>query len=599
MKSLLSKSIVASLFLSVAACGPALDNAIDLGPNGPFASQHSEAPKNQMQADSEIGIYGLSEGELISALSENPDLQYRQVNKAHGLYTLKGVSEAQAQQLFPGRITMKNDFEQNHAVDFGKSPQLLARELLQSATLHDFAIKREKLNRCNFDHPEKPTVDLVTSNSNLDLDTELQQLEVGEVIELDANGSSPHPDHESDIKIGMIVQPPTGSKIEAAVTLEGKLEFTLDSVGVFEVLTIVQDSRDVCEVKVNRFGATSNSAYNGPSTEPIENNLSQFKHLIELQAAKSWEISTGEGVVVAVVDSGVNYNHPHLRNNIYINEAEIEGNGIDDDGNGMIDDRYGYDLHNQDPFGFDDYGHGSHVAGLIAAETFGLAKNAKILPVKAGGITGLDRMTLIGSVLYAADSGADIINMSFGAYARVNNYRFVMEYLEQKGALAVAAAGNGHPSTGFGVNIDAIGMYPAADPSDNILSIAAKDSFNMLAPYSNYGVTTVDMTAPGGLGPDDFIMSAFAENAEGFLIQGMMGTSMAAPIAAGVAAQVLAINPDFTPAEVIEILEESGKSVEGLENFVKTGKTLQALAAVELAVQKLQAKGGSLKIADF
>jgi hypothetical protein len=145
MKSLLSKSIVASLFLSVAACGPALDNAIDLGPNGPFASQHSEAPKNQMQADSEIGIYGLSEGELISALSENPDLQYRQVNKAHGLYTLKGVSEAQAQQLFPGRITMKNDFEQNHAVDFGKSPQLLARELLQSATLHDFAIKREKL----------------------------------------------------------------------------------------------------------------------------------------------------------------------------------------------------------------------------------------------------------------------------------------------------------------------------------------------------------------------------------------------------------------------------------------------------------------------
>jgi subtilisin family serine protease len=100
-------------------------------------------------------------------------------------------------------------------------------------------------------------------------------------------------------------------------------------------------------------------------------------------------------------------------------------------------------------------------------------------------------------------------------------------------------------------------------------------------------------------GPDDFIMSAFAENAEGFLIQGMMGTSMAAPIAAGVAAQVLAINPDFTPAEVIEILEESGKSVEGLEYFVKTGKTLQALAAVELAVQKLQAKGGSLKIADF
>ncbi|NQY99725.1 MAG: S8 family serine peptidase [Bdellovibrionales bacterium] len=595
MKSLLSKSITAASLLGLTACGV----GADLGPLTAFEAQKSIAPTNQAQAESEIGIYGLAEAELASALATHPSLQYREVNKAHGLYTLKGLSREQVEQLFPDHLTIQNDFVANQNLNLDKSPQLLAQELIGSARFSEVEIKREKLNRCNFDDPNKPIVKLTTEVSVLDLDSEIQQLEVGQRIQLDANGSEPNANHDSPVKIGMIVQPPTGSKVEAQVTLEGKLEFTLDSVGVFEVLTIVQDERDVCEVKVNRFGATSNAKYVGPTKKATENNLGEFKHLVELQARAAWEISTGEGVVVAVVDSGVNYNHPHLRNNIFINEGEIADNGIDDDGNGMVDDRYGYDLHDQDPYGFDDYGHGSHVAGLIASETFGMAKDAKIIPVKAGGLTGLDRMTLIGSVFYAADAGAEIINMSFGAYARVNSYRFVMEYLEEKGVLAVAASGNGHPSTGFGVNIDTIGMYPAADQSENILSIAAKDSFNMLSPYSNYGVNSVDMTAPGGLGPDDFIMSATAENAEGIMIQGMMGTSMAAPIAAGVAAQVLAIDPDLSPAEVIEILQESGKSVEGLDKFVKTGKTLQALAAVELAVQKLQAKGGSLEIAEF
>jgi subtilisin family serine protease len=311
-------------------------------------------------------------------------------------------------------------------------------------------------------------------------------------------------------------------------------------------------------------------------------DLNLFTHLASVHAEPAWAIAQGAGVLIAVIDSGVNYNHPALAPAIQLNESEIPGNGIDDDGNGFIDDVLGYDFVNSDAYPYDDEGHGSHVAGLALGRPFGLARAARLLPVKALSPLGGDIGSIAAAVRYAADRGARVINMSFGATTETAGpvLASALAYAESKGALVVAAAGNGDGMTGLGYDIDQVPVYPAVLPDDGLLTVGACDRQDSLAIYSNFGALSVDMVAPGGLPGLDPIRSVAYENPRGDLFADMTGTSMAAPLAAGVAAQVLSLDPDLTAKQIKDILMEGGETVDELRTVTVSGRRLDALGAL-------------------
>jgi hypothetical protein len=263
-----------------------------------------------------------------------------------------------------------------------------------------------------------------------------------------------------------------------------------------------------------------------------------------VKAPEAWAKGyTGEGIVVAVIDTGVDYKHPDLDANIWVNKGEIKGNGIDDDGNGYIDDTNGWDFVNDDNDAMDLNGHGTHVSGTIAAEkndfgVTGIAYNAKIMPVKVlddnGGGTDVD---VAAGIKYAADNGADVINLSLGG-GYSSNIKNAVEYATAKGAVVVMAAGNESASQpGF----------PANFANQWGVAVGAVDSANKMAGFSNRaGSTQLDyVVAPG--------VNVYSTT-PGNTYKSLNGTSMATPHVAGVAALILSAKPNLTPAEVESLL---------------------------------------------
>lgn len=252
---------------------------------------------------------------------------------------------------------------------------------------------------------------------------------------------------------------------------------------------------------------------------------------VQAASAASTNSVTGAGIIVAVVDTGVDYLHEDLDANNWVNSAETPDNNIDDDGNGYVDDYYGYDFigsiytavtPDHDPA--DEAGHGTHVAGIIAAENNtvgvkGIAPSAQIMPVKvldAGG-SGWES-TIADGIRYAVDEGADIINLSLGSYIPSNTIKAAIDYAETNNVLVIAAAGNDYSFT--------IASYPAAYAS--VVSVGATTEDGYKADYSNWG--KVDVMAPG-----DNILSSVPGNDYEYY----SGTSMAAPHVSGVAALIM------------------------------------------------------------
>ncbi|MBT5850244.1 MAG: S8 family serine peptidase [Acidimicrobiaceae bacterium] len=270
-----------------------------------------------------------------------------------------------------------------------------------------------------------------------------------------------------------------------------------------------------------------------------------------INAVDAWQASAdAQQVVVAVIDSGVDTSHPDLAGRIWINPGEIAGNGIDDDNNGYVDDIHGWDFVEDDAVPNDDNGHGTHVAGTIAAVRdngvgiAGVADNARIMALRflnAGG-SGYTSDAL-AALEYAVDNGAPISNNSWGGGGYSNAMASMLGAVAGS-HLFVAAAGNS------GQNIDTSPQYPAAYPQDNILSVAAHDSSGQLAYFSNYGVNSVDISAPG---------VSILSSVPGTGYSSFNGTSMASPHAAGVAALVLGSDPSLSPTEVISVLMDGGR----------------------------------------
>jgi len=259
------------------------------------------------------------------------------------------------------------------------------------------------------------------------------------------------------------------------------------------------------------------------------------------------ETRPGEHVVVAVIDSGLDVDHPDIAGNLWRNSAEIPDNAIDDDGNGLVDDIIGWDFVDSDAIPEDRAGHGTHVSGTIAARgdneigVIGVAPWAKIMVLKGLSDTGSgDAVSLANTVRYAADMGADIISASWGGVAESETLTAAFRYAHGLGVLSVAAAGNS--------NANVAGFSPAN--LDEVLAVAATDPDDVRAPFSNFGIA-IDLSAPGmailslnaNAGANAIAEERPESTVGGDYLQ-ISGTSMACPHASGVAAVLLSRDPD-------------------------------------------------------
>lgn len=293
----------------------------------------------------------------------------------------------------------------------------------------------------------------------------------------------------------------------------------------------------------------------------------------DIRAQQAWTLQTGTRVVIAVIDTGVNYNHPDLQNNIWTNTREIAGNGVDDDRNGFVDDIRGWDFANNDNNPLDDNRHGSHVSGIIAAQgnngvgVSGVNWSAQIMPLKFMTATGSGTSAnAIRAINYAVANGARISNNSWGGGAFSQALQDAITAAEGAGHLFVAAAGNASS------NNDTTPSYPASYTNANILSVAATTSSDGLATFSNFGARSVDVGAPG-----QGILSTVLGSATATL----SGTSMAAPVVAGVAGLVLAANSSLSVSALRNAILNSTDPVTALSGRTVTGGRVNAFRALQ------------------
>ncbi len=284
----------------------------------------------------------------------------------------------------------------------------------------------------------------------------------------------------------------------------------------------------------------------------------------DINAIKAWEITKGSRAIkIAVIDTGVDYNHPDLKANMWINTKEIPGNGVDDDGNGYVDDVYGYDFANSDSDPMDGSGHGTHCSGTIGAihnnqtGVAGVMADVSIMALKFLSDDGSGSLeAAIKAIDYATMMDVDIMSNSWGGGGRSEALLEAIKRASDKGIIFTAAAGN---ST---TDIDAKPSYPASYDLPNIVSVAAITAQNALATFSSYGKNSVHIAAPG-----QNILSTV--NDGGYDIYS--GTSMATPHVSGVLGLLLAKEGRMSHEALRERLTMTGVPVAGLR-----GKTLTA-----------------------
>ncbi len=343
------------------------------------------------------------------------------------------------------------------------------------------------------------------------------------------------------------------------------------------------------------------SAASSPPNDPLYQNGSQWglRNLgqagglagADIDAPGAWEITTGSAdVVVAIIDGGIDVSHPDLAPNVWRNPGEIPGNGIDDDGNGFIDDVYGWDFRNRDATVFDqgDNQHGTQVAGIIAARgdngvgMVGVSWNSQVMPLKfidgSGGSTA-DAIAALNYITMMRGRGVNIrvANLSWGSSDSSWLLEQAINAAGAAGILVVASAGND------GLDQDRAWWpnYPSSFPAANILAVAATDNQDRLAWNSNYGLTRVDLSAPG---------VGILSTVPGRTYAANSGTSFAAPFVSGVAALAASLNPELSVGDLRD------KILAGVEPLASlTGKTVSGGrldAARTLALVAADMNGG-------
>ena len=320
----------------------------------------------------------------------------------------------------------------------------------------------------------------------------------------------------------------------------------------------------------------------------------------DIRAPEAWDLTTGStDVVVAVIDTGINYVHPDLAANMFRNAADCNNDGIDDDGNGFVDDCYGVNVYstNHSPFVNDDNGHGTHVAGTIGAVgnntvgVVGINWTTKLLGCKFMGLIGegstADAIECLDYVAMMKDRGVNIVatNNSWGGGGYSQALRDAIDSHRQRGILFVAAAGND------AANNDTLQTYPCSFDVPNILCVAATNASDGLSSFSNYGKNTVHLGAPG-----ENILSTvppiFPFDISGY--DAFSGTSMATPHVTGAVALIHALYPGIDWRAVKNRILAGGDIVSSLGQTV-TGRRLDVFGALtcsnSIVLARIQPQG--------
>jgi subtilisin family serine protease len=588
-----------------------------------------QAPMSQETTG--VIVSGPSESEMVDALEKNADLTVRLVNPKHNLYEVYGASTSKLKTLFPQSIVEKNkyvdlkekllSFEKENESELTQLDNSLGRkqkladsasELTENIKLEDkFRIPtlpkfKAGDNNMIFGHPY---INAIKSSQRVDLSGDLRTfvesckltqtsqpkmsikssiaitkasngliVELGQTLALDVTQTLSN-STKSELEYLWVLTGPSDSNIAPRASMKPVVAVSPDTTGLHIFSVIAKNSDSVCNMFMSGYYVTANtpfaigSVFDDKLAETLD--PATFWHVFHVGSYATAKTANGKGIVVGIIDSGVDYNHPALASNIRVNDKEIDGNKIDDDNNGFVDDVVGYDFGLDDASPYDDYGHGTHVAGIAASNVLGAARKAKILATKFGAGFGFDVASVVGAIKYSVDTGAKVLNMSFGWQEDYEVMFDAMAYAKEKNVLIVAAAGND------GLSNDSVASFPCNYELDNIISVASSNEKNELVEYSNFG-KKVHLAAPGG-SPEKLIISASKTNPKKNLFTGMMGTSMASPLVAGVAAQVWSANPNLKANQVRQILLDTGKESEGLKSLY-VSRVLNAEAAVARAV---------------
>jgi len=298
----------------------------------------------------------------------------------------------------------------------------------------------------------------------------------------------------------------------------------------------------------------------------------------DINVTNAWDITVGStNVIVAVIDSGIRYTHVDLAAQMWRNPGEIAGDGLDNDGDGIVDDVFGFNAISGGGDPNDDNGHGTHVAGTIGAAAnngqshVGVAWNVRLMAVKAADQFGfLSSSAIIAGVDFAIAKGAKVINASFGGYFFSQAEFDAFLRARNAGVLVVAAAGND------GIDTDIFSHYPSGFQLDNIISVGALDRQDNLASFSNRGRTTVHLGAPG-------VEITSTYNLADNSYVSLAGTSMAAPHVAGVAALVFSLTNTMTYSEARNRILFTTTPVTAVATNTVTGGRVNAHRALTTA----------------
>jgi subtilisin family serine protease len=300
----------------------------------------------------------------------------------------------------------------------------------------------------------------------------------------------------------------------------------------------------------------------------------------DIDAAEAWNIVTTSTLPIAVCDSGLRRTHQDISGNLWTNPGEIAGNGVDDDGNGRIDDTQGWDFYFNDNDPNDGNGHGTHVAGTIGGKgnngvgVAGVNWNCKLVSLRIANASGsISSSAAISAINYCVGKGIRLSNHSWGGGAYSSSMFNTINAARTAGHLVIAAAGNGG-ADGVGDNNNVTPQYPASYNLDNIISVAAMNNDWNRASFSNYGSTSVDLAAPG-------VLTASCYNSSNTSYVYLDGTSMATPHVTGVAALVWTRYPTWTYAQVRSRIFSSVTPRSNWSGVVATGGVLNANGAVQ------------------
>ncbi|HIQ73865.1 MAG TPA: S8 family serine peptidase [Candidatus Cottocaccamicrobium excrementipullorum] len=363
-------------------------------------------------------------------------------------------------------------------------------------------------------------------------------------------------------------------------------QWGLKNDGDFRLVQMTASFRSLDSVYGGRKGRSSSISLPdlGPGMIQYESTVIRAVTGVDINILPAWEEYDADdqterrNTIVAVIDTGIDYSHPELENAMWTNPGEIPGDGIDNDGNGYIDDIHGWNFYTGSStlYSGTEDSHGTHTAGTIAAArgaggVTGITDNryVKIMSLKAlGGPYGIGSPdSVIEAIRYAEANGASICNLSLGTAAYNEE---LAAAIRDSHMLFVIASGNGD-ANGKGYDTDVSPIYPASLPYDNVISVASLMFDGSLAASSNFGAQSVDLAAPGS-----FILSTAPGGGYAF----MSGTSMAAPMVTGTAAMLYSYRTDFSLADVKQAILSTVHSLESLAGKTVSGGMLDAYAAM-------------------